>query len=76
VPTIVIEGGDEPHMFGPIITDVPDDEGAVDLWRHFAWMARNPNVAEIKRDRRSLDLESIRLWRREREREKQAKPAA
>jgi len=76
VPTIVIDGDEQPHMFGPIITDVPDDEGAVDLWRHFAWMARNPNVAEIKRDRRSLDLESIRLWRRERELEKQAKPAA
>ncbi len=66
-------------MFGPIISDIPDDEGAVDLWRHFEWMARNPNVAEIKRDRLPLDLESIRLWRREREQrdqEKQAQSAA
>jgi hypothetical protein len=63
-------------MFGPIISDIPEDEAAVDLWRHFVWMARNPNVAEIKRDRLPLDLESIRLWRREREREKQAQSAA
>ena len=51
VPTIVLDGGDGPQMFGPIISEVPDDDGAVDLWRHFAWMARNPNVAEMKRDR-------------------------
>jgi predicted DsbA family dithiol-disulfide isomerase len=79
VPTIVLDGGDGPQMFGPIITDIPDDEGAVDLWRHFAWMARNPNVAEVKRERLPLDLESIRVWRREREqreREKQAQSAA
>jgi predicted DsbA family dithiol-disulfide isomerase len=79
VPTIVLDGGRGPQMFGPVISDVPGDEGAVDLWGHFAWMARNPNVAEIKRERLPLDLESIRKWRREqgkREREKQAKPAA
>jgi predicted DsbA family dithiol-disulfide isomerase len=79
VPTIVVDGGTGPQLFGPIISDIPDDEGTVDLWRHFAWMVRNPNVAEIKRDRLPLDLESIRSWRREqqkREREKQAQPAA
>ena len=47
VPTIVLDGGDGPHMFGPIISEVPDDDAAVDLWRHFAWVARNPNLAEI-----------------------------
>jgi predicted DsbA family dithiol-disulfide isomerase len=79
VPTIVLDGGDGPHMFGPIITDVPDDDGAVELWQHFAWMARNPNIAELKRDRVPLELESLRMWRREREqreREKQAQTAA
>jgi predicted DsbA family dithiol-disulfide isomerase len=75
VPTIVLDGDDGPHMFGPIITDVPDDAGAVELWRHFAWMARNPNVAELKRDRAPLDLESVRVWRRERERRKQEEQA-
>jgi predicted DsbA family dithiol-disulfide isomerase len=76
VPTIVLDGGDGAPMFGPIISEIPDDAGAIDLWRHFSWMVRNPNVAEIKRERMPLDLESIRMWRREREREKQAKPAA
>src|ERR1700733_7793654 len=76
VPTIVLDGGNGPQMFGPIISDIPDDAGAVDLWQHFVWMARNPNVAELKRDRLPLDLESIRLWRREREKQKQAQSAA
>lgn len=79
VPTVVLDGGEGPQMFGPIISDIPDDEGARDLWRHFVWMARNPNVAELKRERVPLDLESIRMWRRkrdEREREKQAQSAA
>jgi predicted DsbA family dithiol-disulfide isomerase len=78
VPTIVLDG-DGPHMFGPIISEVPDDEGAVELWRHFVWAARNPNLAEMKRDRVPLELESIRMWRRERdrrEREKRAQSAA
>ena len=76
VPTIILDGGNGPQMFGPIISDIPDDAGAVDLWQHFVWMARNPNVAELKRDRLPLDLESIRLWRREREKQKQAQSAA
>src|ERR1019366_4102544 len=79
VPTIVLDGGDGTPMFRPIISEIPDDDGAIDLWRHFSWMVRNPNVAEIKRERVPLDLESTRTWRREREereREKQAKPAA
>ncbi len=38
-------------------------------------MARNPNVAELKRDRLPLDLESVRLWQRERERREQEKQA-
>jgi predicted DsbA family dithiol-disulfide isomerase len=76
VPTIILDGGNGPQMFGPIISDIPDDAGAVDLWQHFVWMARNPNVAELKRDRLPLDLESIRMWRREREKQKQAQSAA
>jgi len=79
VPTIILDGGDGPHMFGPIISDLPSDDDCVELWRHFAWMARNPALAEMKRDRPVLDLESVRYWKRvraEREREKQGKPAA
>jgi predicted DsbA family dithiol-disulfide isomerase len=79
VPTIVLDGGTGPQLFGPIITDIPDDSGAVELWQHFAWMARNPNVAEVKRERLPLDLESVRSHQRERERrerEKQEQSAA
>jgi predicted DsbA family dithiol-disulfide isomerase len=79
VPTIVLDGGAGPSMFGPVITNVPDDSGATELWQHFSWMARNTNFAEIKRDRLPLDLESVRKHQREREireREKQAQPAA
>jgi 2-hydroxychromene-2-carboxylate isomerase len=79
VPTIVLDGGDGPHMFGPIISEIPDDDAAMDLWQHFVWMARNPNVGELKRDRLPLDLESVRIWQRERARrelEKEAQPAA
>jgi hypothetical protein len=31
--TIVIDGGDGPVMFGPIIVEVPDEKEATDLWR-------------------------------------------
>ena len=79
VPTIILDGGAGPHMFGPIISDLPNDEDSVELWRHFTWLARTPTLAELKRDRPALDLESVRYWQRvraERERQKQAKPAA
>ena len=79
VPTIILDGGSGPHMFGPIISDLPSDEDSVELWRHFAWLARTPTLAELKRDRPSLDLESVRYWQRvraERERQKQAQSAA
>jgi predicted DsbA family dithiol-disulfide isomerase len=74
VPTIILEDGKGPNMFGPIITEVPDDEEAVDLWRHVAWLVRNPNVAELKRDRLPLELEGVRMLRQMRE--KRAQPAA
>ena len=62
VPTIVLESGDV--MFGPIIVEVPDERDAVELWRHFSWLARNPNFAEVKRERTAApDLESVRRWR-------------
>ncbi len=51
VPTVVLDGGDGPAIFGPVIADVPDDEDAVELFRHVAWLARYDNFAELKRDR-------------------------
>jgi predicted DsbA family dithiol-disulfide isomerase len=79
VPSIVLDGGAGPHAFGPIISDIPNDDAAVELWQHFEWMARTPNFAEFKRERRDLDLEGVRMFEREREqrqREKQAQSAA
>lgn len=71
VPTIVLASGDV--MFGPIILDVPDDTEAVELWRHFSWLTRNHNFAELKRQRDSSpDLESVRRARERRAQESAA----
>ncbi|MPZ89397.1 MAG: hypothetical protein GEU81_15275 [Nitriliruptorales bacterium] len=61
VPTIVLDGGEGPAMFGPVISEVPDDEDAVKLFHHVAWLVRYENFSELKRDRTlTPDLESIR----------------
>ena len=60
VPTIVLDAGDGPAIFGPVIYKVPDDEEAVELWRHTIWMVRYGNFAELKRGRGGLpDLPAI-----------------
>jgi protein-disulfide isomerase-like protein with CxxC motif len=51
VPTIVLDGGDGPAIFGPVISVVPSDEDAVELWRHVVWLTRYDNFSELKRDR-------------------------
>jgi protein-disulfide isomerase-like protein with CxxC motif len=53
VPTLVLDGGDGPAIFGPVISQVPDDDEAVELWRHVRWLARYENFSELKRDRTS-----------------------
>jgi len=61
VPTIAIDDEDGPTIFGPVISEVPSDEEAIELWRHTAWLARNDNFAELKRSRRNPpDLPSVR----------------
>jgi predicted DsbA family dithiol-disulfide isomerase len=64
VPTIVLDGGDGPAIFGPVITEPPtNDDDAVQLWRHVSWLTRYENFSELKRDRvTSPDLESVRQW--------------
>ena len=63
VPTIVLDGGEGPAIFGPVISTMPDDEEAVELWRHTSWLVRNGNFAELKRGRaRQVELPSI-AWR-------------
>lgn len=68
VPTIVLDGGDGPAIFGPVIAEPPaDDDEALELFAHVVWLARYDNFAELKRDRTARpDLASVR--RRDRER--------
>ncbi len=65
VPTLVLDGGQGPAIFGPVITEPPEsDAEAVELLHHVVWLARHPSFAELKRERDHLpDLESIRRWR-------------
>jgi hypothetical protein len=56
VPTICIDDCNL-AIFGPVISSVPETtEEAVELWRHVSWLTRNPNFAEMKRDRRAANL--------------------
>ena len=60
VPALVLDGGQGPAIFGPVICEVPSDEDAVELFRHVAWLTRYSNFSELKRDR-TVDppLESV-----------------
>ncbi|CAN5270000.1 Rv2466c family mycothiol-dependent reductase [soil metagenome] len=51
VPTIVLDGGAGPAIFGPVISRLPDDDDTVALWRHVSWLARHEDFAELKRER-------------------------
>jgi protein-disulfide isomerase-like protein with CxxC motif len=51
VPTIVLDGGTGPAIFGPVIGRLPTDDDALELWRHVAWLARYESFSELKRDR-------------------------
>jgi len=73
VPTIVLDGGEGPAIFGPVIYEVPTDEDAVELFRHVAWLTRYENFSELKRDRDRLpDLESVRQFQARRAAEAEA----
>jgi hypothetical protein len=76
VPTMILDGGDGPAIFGPVIAQLPSDKDAVELWRHTAWLARYENVYEIKRNRTTPPDLPVMAWRLEqraqREREKAA----
>jgi 2-hydroxychromene-2-carboxylate isomerase len=58
VPTIAIEGLDV-GFYGPIIQDVPRGEDAGEMWDFLSWALRQPNLFELKRDRRSGKWEPI-----------------
>lgn len=61
VPTIRLDGGQGPALFGPVISNPPESqEEAVELWRHVRWLTAYDNFAELKRDRLPPDLEAYR----------------
>ena len=67
VPTIVLDHEDGPMMFGPVVSELPADDEAVELWRHTAWLVRNDNFSELKRSRsRPPDLPVIEWYREQR----------
>jgi predicted DsbA family dithiol-disulfide isomerase len=71
VPTIVLDGGAGPAIFGPVIVEVPGDEEGIELWRHVSWLVRNENFAELKRRRTARpDLESVRRYERRKKQER------
>jgi predicted DsbA family dithiol-disulfide isomerase len=51
VPTMVLDGGDGPAIFGPVISELPGDEDSVELWKTVSWLARYDNFYELKRRR-------------------------
>lgn len=62
VPTMVLDGGEGPAIFGPVVNEPPaTDEETVELFRHVVWLTRHPAFAELKRERDvPPDLESVR----------------
>ena len=62
VPTIRLDAGKGPAIFGPVIHTVPSDDDAVEMFRHVSWLVRQPTFWEIKRERtESPDLEHARV---------------
>ena len=52
VPTIRLDGGSGPAIFGPVISNAPaSDDEAGQLWEHVSWLVRYDNFSELKRDR-------------------------
>ncbi len=50
VPWLVI-GNQEFGFNGPILTEVPTGDTALELWKHTSWMLTQPYFYEIKRNR-------------------------
>jgi 2-hydroxychromene-2-carboxylate isomerase len=48
VPTVILDGGEGTALFGPVISRLPSDEDAVELWRHVSWLGRYGTFFELK----------------------------
>jgi predicted DsbA family dithiol-disulfide isomerase len=64
VPTIVLDGGTGPAIFGPVISKLPNDEDAVEVWKHVSWLTRYEDFSELKRNRTSGPDLPAAEWRR------------
>ncbi len=69
MPTIRLDGGRGPAIFGPVISNpCADDAEATTLWEHVTWLVRYENFSELKRDRTVMpDLARVRTMRAQRE---------
>jgi 2-hydroxychromene-2-carboxylate isomerase len=59
VPTLVFDGVERGY-FGPVIDPVPTGADALELWRVVRWVARQPFIWEMKKDRAGRRLEPLR----------------
>ena len=50
VPWLVVDGR-RYGFFGPVISEVPAGDAAVELWEHVSWMISQPYFYELKRPR-------------------------
>lgn len=76
VPTIVLDGGEGPAMFGPVVSNMPTDEDAVALWQHASWLVRYENFGELKRKRQPQADLPVMNWFREQRAARAAREAA
>lgn len=51
VPTLILDDGKGPGIFGPILTAVPSDDEARELFRDLVRLVRRDYFFELKRDR-------------------------
>jgi predicted DsbA family dithiol-disulfide isomerase len=51
VPTLILDGGEGPGIFGPVITEVPGDEESRELLEDVLRLTRRHIFFELKRDR-------------------------
>jgi len=51
VPTLILDGGKGPGIFGPVITEVPDDVECLELLHDVLRSTRRSYFFELKRDR-------------------------
>lgn len=51
VPSLGLDGPGGPTMFGPVISEPPPDDEAIELFDHVSWLIRNTNFHELKGSR-------------------------